>query len=1128
METRRVMDCGATANAWSASDDYEAVLEGSRNNEFHVLANDLEQGAADRNSVIVSVSDTSLGGLVTIARDGKALLFTPAVGSHADDCFTYTVDGVQRATVWVQVVTRARDDSYHVAPRSTDNNLSVLLNDQLGPGYAGTGRITQVAAGDQGGTISVSGDGYSILYSPADGFQGTESFRYTLDGGFSAQVQVQVSDSREDLYPRFTSLDQLQEFLIQDALDRYRDVFGQPIDASWGTYDMGTILRNGVELPWTVLASADFASLTAGGHGQTNQQIAGVQEGDIVETDDRYLYVLRDNELIIALASPANSLQVVSRTRFEHRPVAMYLNSDRLTVISDGSSGGLIDWTLPWQGPRLGPLDPMFPSAMRTSTVVSVLDVTDRNGPAMMQQTKLDGAYRDSRAMGNHVFVTLMHGELRLPAPEIIWANDGASGPDGRGTYESEEVYLARMEKRIGEILEDLLPQYSSYDGQGQWIRSGLVTIPEELYRPVATDGRQMLSIVSLDMQGQSAGMVASSSLLGTGAAYIMGSPDSLYVFDHAYSEDETFTQITKFAWNEASGTIEFAARGSVVGALNSQFAADEYEGDLRIATSTWDGSPGDGTATPVTDVWVLREDLGILEIIGAARNIAPGETMQSVRFAGDRGFIVTFQNIDPLFALDLSDPTRPQVLGELEIPGFSTYLHFVDENHLLGIGVDAGASGSTALALFDVSDPMQPELIDRYVFGSDWQWSRAQHDPRAFGWFEELGMLTIPYTSGAWLEIDADADGIVDTTEWRQRTGLAVFAIDTSFHEPSDLGVQLEGLVDHGDEVLRGTYIEQVLYSVSTAGIKAVEIGDLTHVIAEVEFGDAQPSEPGIPDSVDRTTPNPRDDQRLAPIIAASQTRLGSELGCDANQLVLVAAEPTPNGLDLVFHDGLKQYFVSSESDGSSHVQVPEFEFVTDGRSLSWHNPTVPNDVNGDGAVSPLDALTVINELWPHGGRALVGTVPLRSIALSQAARLPAYVDVNNDGYVAPLDALRVINELSVAARPAEDRSLAVPASAAQCSEIVELDSTGIIQVETLPHRAESASATVRAWTPWRTSTESRVDRADRDVSQVDLRTGRHAPGPRPLTPASQDSHVRTSTHALDQMFAQFEAVRT
>jgi hypothetical protein len=215
-----------------------------------------------------------------------------------------------------------------------------------------------------------------------------------------------------------------------------------------------------------------------------------------------------------------------------------------------------------------------------------------------------------------------------------------------------------------------------------------------------------------------------------------------------------------------ATGSARYQSLGKVDGSLRDAYSLSEYQGHLRVATT----ERGAGATTePRNHVTVLRADqIGDMEQTGVLRNLAPGETIQGVRFDGPRGYVVTFRNIDPLFALDLADPTQPVVRDELKIPGFSSYLMPLGQQYLLTIGragTDEALNGKVGIQLFDVADAaniFQLAVIEPAAGPGSYSWSAAGYNPHAFAYFPDSadaatpGTLSIPlqaYSQNDWLQ---------------------------------------------------------------------------------------------------------------------------------------------------------------------------------------------------------------------------------------------------------------------------------------------------------------------------------------------------------------------------------------
>jgi hypothetical protein len=272
-----------------------------------------------------------------------------------------------------------------------------------------------------------------------------------------------------------------------------------------------------------------------------------------------------------------------------------------------------------------------------------------------------------------------------------------------------------------------------------------------------------------------------------------------------------------------------YRASGTVPGSILNQFSIDEHEGHIRVATTDQLYNPSTYESEQLNHVFVLAEQGSTLAVTGSIEGLAPGERIYSTRFLGDKGYVVTFRQVDPLFALDLSDPTAPAVLGELKIPGFSEYMHPLDEAHLLTIGQNEDRS--LALQIFDVSDPVHPKQMHKYAFsGSEWGYSEAQSNHKAFTYYPSRKLLAFPFVGQG-------------NNGYGMRSSLELFHIDLVD------GIKRLGSVDHsamfasnpqgycggyyGVDVRRGIFMDDFVYSVSYGGIIANDVKALTAPIA-------------------------------------------------------------------------------------------------------------------------------------------------------------------------------------------------------------------------------------------------------------------------------------------------------
>ena len=299
---------------------------------------------------------------------------------------------------------------------------------------------------------------------------------------------------------------------------------------------------------------------------------------------------------------------------------------------------------------------------------------------------------------------------------------------------------------------------------------------------------------------------------------------DRVAVVQQEISKQMEKTVIHKISIN--NGNIDYQASGEVPGYVLNQFSMDEYNGYFRIATTT-----GNWNVETLNHVYVL--DVG-LNIVGKVEDLAHGERIYSVRFMGDKVYMVTFRQVDPLFVIDLTNPSSPAVLGYLKVNGVSDYLHPYDETHVIGVGQDATDQGRVKgikLSLFDVSDFANPKEVSKYVIGTSGTYSSALYDYKAFLFDKEKQLLVIPISTTNYLN-----DQQFSQPEYWQ--GAYVFNIDLTN------GFVLKGNVTHANEtynatyyydynsqITRSLYMDSVLYTVSNNMVKANSLIDLSEI---------------------------------------------------------------------------------------------------------------------------------------------------------------------------------------------------------------------------------------------------------------------------------------------------------
>lgn len=608
-------------------------------------------------------------------------------------------------------------------------------------------------------------------------------------------------------------------------------------------------------------------------YSETNTQVEGVDEADRVKTDGQYLYLLSDRDLVVVRSWPAAETREVGRVRLGVWPSQFFLDGDRVIVLGSANLHEVVNDVPRGQaevggGPKVDPAEDgaATDEAGRSDAAggkgtdwyyeyhpvatVTVVSLQDRSKPRVVQQYVLDGYTVDSRRIGTKVYLALTNyasmDDLEYWPSDLNWygAYGEASAPSEEQINQAFDDLIARnVEKIRARSLQDWLPWYwtTSGDEPARYADGRLLGDCTDVHAPSVFSGQGLLSLVSLDVDSRS---LAASTIQGSwGTVY--ASLDAIYVgstnWDFYWwwrgSDDEEIppiqTHIHKFAF-DASGNARYRASGEVLGYAINQFAFDEYEGYLRVATTDGFGWwNNDQTESRVT---VLREDGNRLERVGVVGGLGKGERIYAVRFLGEQGYVVTFRQVDPLYVLDLSDPASPKVVGELKIPGFSSYIHPLEPGFLLTAGREAdeeGRVGGIKIEIFDVSDPANPKSVKTAVIGDGWNtWSDVLWDHKAFTFFRARNLLAIPISG--WVESE---DG------WwgHYKSELALFRVTRDSIETlpsiSHMGFfEAYGGNDHcryysgywQAQIYRGVFIEDYVYSVSYLGLQVHDTRDL------------------------------------------------------------------------------------------------------------------------------------------------------------------------------------------------------------------------------------------------------------------------------------------------------------
>jgi hypothetical protein len=282
--------------------------------------------------------------------------------------------------------------------------------------------------------------------------------------------------------------------------------------------------------------------------------------------------------------------------------------------------------------------------------------------------------------------------------------------------------------------LRDLVPATTLRSRvSGRTFRRGLVAC-DDVRRPVRPGGADLVTVLTIDLDRGLFSVDRDAVMAAPQAVY--AASGSLYVASTTERGDRTL--VHRFDASDPR-TTRYRTSGEVEGTVLNQFSLSEHEGHLRIATTS-----GEAQASAVS---VLREQDGALRVVGRVGGLGQGERIYAVRFLGDRGYVVTFRQVDPLYTLDLADPARPRVLGELKIEGYSAYLHPAGDGLLLGVGVDATSEGrrlGAQVSLFDVADPRAPRRLHARPLGEGTS-TAVEFDHHAFLFWPATRTVVLP-----------------------------------------------------------------------------------------------------------------------------------------------------------------------------------------------------------------------------------------------------------------------------------------------------------------------------------------------------------------------------------------------
>ncbi len=523
-------------------------------------------------------------------------------------------------------------------------------------------------------------------------------------------------------------------------------------------------------------------------HSETNAQVAGVDELDTVKTDGQYIYTVTNDTVVIVRAYPASGVKVLSRISVGNQTIdGIFVKDNRLAIVSEA--------------PRtvysiIGPcgirqvVHPAQPTAIYNSiisaelqnTSIWVYDLEERSSPILLTAATINGTFVGARLIGDLVY---------LVSSTPAW-------------YQGE------------------LPR-TIVNG------NAAVTLPTQVYHSDVSDAAfSYTTVLGLNITQNNVTPTVETFLLGTSST-IYVSLTNIYLTQPIWSNQEG-TVIHRISINDAS--VRYEATGLVQGHVLNQFSMDEYGDYFRVATSS---SYGSGT-----NVYVLTKDL---KSVGGLEGLSPGEVFHAARFMGDRAYLVTFKRLDPLFVVDLQNPARPAVLGQLNVTGVSDYLEPYDETHLIGIGKsaeevtweNAALFLGLKISLFDVGDPNHPAEMSRFLVGDRGTDSPALTDHKAVLFDRSKNLLVIP------VQVVGQTGPSIKSPTWYTEgshlQGAYVFSVTLQngiVFRGSITHLPIGQLPDYTNTayfVTRALYIGNFLYTISNEMVKINSLVDLQEI---------------------------------------------------------------------------------------------------------------------------------------------------------------------------------------------------------------------------------------------------------------------------------------------------------
>ena len=608
-------------------------------------------------------------------------------------------------------------------------------------------------------------------------------------------------------------------------------------------------------------------------YSSTNIQELGVDEPDIVKTDGKYLYVIANSTIFIINAYPAEEAAIITSISLNETqtPRNLFIKDDRLVIITqtylyrsyaeDYDDIILKDDEINQEGKDEAEEDSFTDYLSEywvdtTTTEIIIYDVSTKANPTRVRDIQMKGYYSSARLIDEYIYVITSYNDYE---PVLYDEGDSIYIPKIRIDGTDRDIGLSHIYYIDSPEISKTQTQITSVN---------ILNQTEQTNSEVFILGNPSIVYVSLDA------IYITNEYYNYNYAfleeivddYILPSlpselEDEIELVDALSLED--YQKSTVIEWliyhyiNELNdddkkeiarqivsqyerttihkieienGQMSYAAQGSIPGSINNQFSMSEYNGTFRVATTVngWMLRSYVSSIDTYNNVYVLDESLNI---IGSIEDIAVGESIYSVRFMDTICYLVTYKEIDPFFVIDLEDPTNPTILGELKIPGYSTYLHPYDENHIIGIGME---DNTVKISLFDVEDVSNPVALDTYEFEAPneyyWMYSSSLYEHKAFLFDKAKNLLVLPVSTDY-----IESAYVFTITSSNIKLRGIISHLDTPLGEDNISTIEpYESSYWKGDyrySITRSLYIEDVIYTFSDAMIQMNDMSTLNEI---------------------------------------------------------------------------------------------------------------------------------------------------------------------------------------------------------------------------------------------------------------------------------------------------------